>query len=174
MGSGFFGFGGSDTSVSAPQYHNTGAAGQQAFGNAVEARDSGVAVGARGKLQTGGYSQQGNNNKIAQGKTVNQLSNVNLQKGASVTFNQTDADLLKQAIDATTSLASGTSTSLAGYLDKVNAATTDTGDKVLSALSSLAESKQTEGASNANRIVLFVVVSIVVGVVAIFGFLRRK
>ncbi|MGZ5544788.1 MAG: hypothetical protein ACXWIU_08940, partial [Limisphaerales bacterium] len=120
--------------------------------------------------ESGSIQNRGNNNRVILSGAVD-LTN---SKGASVVIQQSDPVVLQHILDSATAIAAQSSQSIAGYLTQASQASAASQDKVLSELSTLAESKQTDGQSNVNKTVLYIVGGLFAAAVVIAYFFRRK
>lgn len=154
-------FGTDSTSNSYDERQQTsGAASPNVRGaNPIAFGDSSLSVGAKSNFALPGGSN---------------LSNVTIGRGGSLTVTQSDPAVLQHIVDSVNEASNANADTIGAYLDKVTEAQSQGQDKTLAALAGLAQNQQTGGLDGVNKIVLYVVLSIVLGAVAVAYAFRRK
>jgi hypothetical protein len=165
MGAGILGFGGSDTSVNAPQFDQSGAAGSQSFGNSVQAKDSAKSIGANARYQEqGSVANQGNGKIVLPGGY--DLSGV---KGP-ITIQQSDPDLLRSIVQSNTDVAQGTVSGFGDLLAKTTEEQSDSTNKILAQIASQNQPQPQQ----INRYALYIALAVVAALVGIFSIRKKK
>jgi len=136
--------------------------------------DNSLAVAGYGQYQgAGSIKNQGNNNRVTLPGGVD-FTGAKLDKGSTLVINQSDPAVLQHVLDNATAISQQSTQSIADYLTKSSQASAASEDKVLQELSTLSESKQTDGQSQVNNTVLYIVGGLFVAIVAIAYLFRRK